>query len=524
MFKRVLIANRGEIAVRIISTLKKTGIGSVALYTLPDEGSLHTRMADECFLLRGDTLSETYLNQDEIIRIALHCGADAIHPGYGFLSENADFAEAVVKAGLTFIGPSPELIRLMGDKVAARKSVFGMGLPIIPGIEGNPESLLALLGKGDSGMFPVMIKAAAGGGGKAMRRVNDIPELEEGLVIASREAMNYFGNGELCVEKYFENARHIEVQVLADKYGNILIPGERDCTVQRRFQKVIEEAPSLFLKENTRTKLFDASRRIVEELGYENAGTIEFLVDHNQDFYFLEMNTRIQVEHPVTEMITGLDLVHLQIMIAAGDQIPGAGGVIVPEGHAIEARLYAENPDEGFLPAPGRIHAYSEPSFPGIRIDSGIDGPSTLHPEYDPMIAKIIAHGRSRQEAIETLKSALGEFVISGTLNNRLFLKEILDDPDFLSNTLTTGWLEASRDRLVRNLSEKAGRRAKTDILALWLTKALHTAPQGSASGIWHEIGYWRQIICKSVVFDGRQFDLFVDSFQPEFLFIRIWQ
>ncbi|HYW96056.1 MAG TPA: biotin carboxylase N-terminal domain-containing protein [Bacteroidales bacterium] len=520
MFRRILVANRGEIAVRIIKTLRKMSIGSVAVYAAPDAGSLHTRLADQACFLDGDQLTDTYLNISKIIEFAHQTGCDAIHPGYGFLSENANFADAVEKAGITFIGPPAGVIRRMGDKAKARMAVAGIGVPLLEGIEGKPAGLAKMM-QTRKDLFPVMIKASAGGGGKAMRKASDMQELLEAIEISAREAMNYFGNPELCIEKFYPDARHIEIQVLADKHGKVVIPGERECTVQRRYQKVIEESPSDFLQDATRRKMFQASLRIARELGYENAGTIEYLVDDNQNFFFLEMNTRIQVEHPVTEMVTGLDIVEQQILIAAGNPLALQEGNITSQGHAVEARLYAEDPCEHFLPSPGEITTYHEPSFPGLRIDSSMDGRTQLHPGYDPMIAKIITYGSDRDEAVQNLRKALENFVIGGTRTNRAFLFELLQDDDFVSDRISTSWLEHARERIAGHLSENMKQIDRETIFALWLTRYLFKAtPVRTTDLVWQKIGYWRQLIKKPVFYEGRQFDLYVvDKHKDGFVF-----
>ncbi len=509
MFRRILIANRGEIAVRIIRTLKRMGIETVAIFSGDDEGALHTRTADMAFHLEGNSLDETYLNAEKIINIAIRTGSGAIHPGYGFLSENAAFAESATEQGITFIGPPPGIIRLMGDKARAKAVMSASGIPIIPGIKGDPGVLMKFMGNG-SFSFPLMIKASAGGGGKAMRKVRNLNELEESLEISSREAMNYFGDPGLILEKYFEDARHIEVQVLADCHGNVFIPGERECSIQRRFQKVIEETPAVFLDEETRERMTAVTRRIVEETGYINAGTIEYLVDGDRNFYFLEMNPRIQVEHTVTEMVTGIDIVEQQVLIAAGNPLGFDTGGPRPGGHAIEARIYAEDPCNGFMPVPGRITDYREPEVPGIRIDAGISGPDIMLPGYDPLIAKVIAAGKNRAEAIGRLKKALREYFIAGTVTNRSFLLNLLDDKVFLENRISTGWLELSRERLAAVMNEKAALIPRPEIFALWLAAGLYGNQKGEKAGVWESLGYWRHEIRKSLIFGEKQYDLFI--------------
>jgi len=427
-FNKILVANRGEIAVRIFKTLRKMGINSVAIYSGRDESSLHRQMADESYLIKGELLSETYLNSQKIIEIAKNAGADAIHPGYGFLSENAEFSRMVAETGINFIGPPGEVIDSMGNKLSARTLAREAGVPLIEGYEGSIEEILKNISRFE---LPLIIKAAAGGGGKAMRIVRNAEDFTEALETTGREALNYFGDNLLYVEKYFEKGRHIEIQVLADHYGNIIIPGERECSIQRRHQKVIEETPSQFITQETREKMFEVSRSLVRKIGYVNAGTLEFLVDESQNFYFLEMNTRIQVEHPVTEETSGIDLVEQQILIAAGNRLQIEQSEVNITGHSIQARLYAEDPEKSFLPSPGEVFDYSEPHLPGLRIDSGMNSSSILYPDFDPMISKVIATASSRDEAIRLLQKALSEYLISGVTTNREFLISLLSDEDF---------------------------------------------------------------------------------------------
>lgn len=515
IFNKVLIANRGEIAVRIIRTLRTMGISSVAIFSEIEKDALHVKMADESYELPGNTLAETYLDIRKIVNIALYSGCDAIHPGYGFLSENADFAEAVVNAGINFIGPTPEIISLMGNKAVARKTVSEIKVPITLGYEGSPAELIE---KSRDFSYPLLVKAIAGGGGKAMRIVHSAGELAECLEAVAREAMNYFGDSTLYVEKFFTNARHIEIQVMADHYGDILILGERDCSVQRRYQKIIEESPSTFITPETREKLNKTAIAIVKHIGYVNAGTLEFLVDENQDFFFLEMNTRIQVEHPVTEMITGLDLVELQIYVAAGNTL-GLGQYDVRfYGHAIEARLYAEDPAADFLPSPGPVYSYREPSMPGLRIDSSIKGETYIHPDYDPMIAKVIFHASSRDEAITGLRKALSEFVVTGTKTNREFLIELLDNNLFLSNKISTSFIGQEVEKINKDLVELKNSVNTIKILSAWLISQFFQAKPEGNLGIWNYIGEWRHILRKSVVFRGEQFDMIVTSCKQDSL------
>jgi 3-methylcrotonyl-CoA carboxylase alpha subunit len=507
LLNKILIANRGEIAVRIIRTLRRMGIRSVAVYSWRDKDALHVRMADEAYDLGGNDLRETYLDIPKIIHIAQQSGADGIHPGYGFLSENPDFAGAAAEAGINFVGPTSEIIRLMGDKIAARKIIKELEIPMIEGFEGTPEEIHRQSSKLT---YPLLVKAAAGGGGKAMRMVHEPSGLKESLEITEREAKNYFGNGLLYVENYLSDARHIEVQILADHYGDILIAGERECSLQRRYQKVIEESPASSLSEKTRANLYNSARKIAQKIGYINAGTLEFLVDKKGLYYFLEMNTRIQVEHAVTEMVTGIDIVELQVQIAAGNQMLLRQDDIHISGHAIEARIYAEDPEKNFMPSPGKIELYHEPKMPGLRIDSGIDGPCILHPEYDPLIAKVIFHGQSRDEAIDGLKNALHNYFLHGPTTNREFIGEILKDPEFLKNRVSTNYLEKITGKLNNALGKRKSEFQRSRIFAAWLGWKLIAQQETCKNSVWKNIGFWRISITKSILFDNKQVDIFV--------------
>ena len=509
LLNKILIANRGEIAVRIIKTLRLMGIRSVAVYSRRDKNALHIRMADEAYDLGGNDLAETYLDISKIIHIAQQSGADGIHPGYGFLSENAGFAKASADAGINFIGPTPEVIKMMGDKISARETIRELEIPMIEGFEGNGRDILK---RSKELTFPLLVKAAAGGGGKAMRIIHKASELIEILEISSHEAWNYFGNGMLFIERYLSDTRHIEVQVIGDHYGNVLILGERECSVQRRFQKVIEESPATSIWQKTREAIYSSANKIVKKIGYNNAGTIEFLVDKSGNHYFLEMNTRIQVEHPVTEMITGIDLVELQILVAAGNRLILNQDDIKITGHAVEARLYAEDAEKDFMPSPGKVELYHEPQMPGLRIDSGIDGPCVLHPEYDPLIAKVIFHGQSREEAINGLISSLKKFILHGPKTNREYLGEILVETEFRRNKISTLYLEKITSALSSNLHKKKSEFHKIRIIAAWLGWNLKSSAGNDKNTTWKQIGGWRMVIRKSIVFDSLQVDIIVEN------------
>jgi acetyl-CoA carboxylase biotin carboxylase subunit len=444
VFPKVLIANRGEIALRVIRTLREMGIRSVAVYSDADRAALHVRKADEAAHIGASPSSESYLHIDRILDAARRHGANAIHPGYGFLSENAHFAQACEDAGFTFIGPSAKSIALMGSKTEARRVAKAGGAPIVPGTEtGVASSDDAIAFARDAG-FPVMLKAVAGGGGKGMRRVDRREDLAPAFEAASSEARRAFGDGRIYVEKLIENARHIEIQVLGDKHGNLVHLGERECSVQRRHQKVIEESPSAFVSRipGMRERIGEAAIRAARAAGYYNAGTVEFLADQSGNFYFLEMNTRLQVEHPVTELVTGLDLVRLQLEIAAGERLPFTQDEIALRGAAVECRIYAEDPANNFFPSPGRIVQLSEPSGPGIRLDSGIYPGWTVPLDYDPMLSKLIVWSGTREHAIERMIRALGEYHVGGIRTNIPLFRLILNDPAFRRGDLHTGYLD----------------------------------------------------------------------------------
>ncbi len=445
VFSKILIANRGEIAVRIIRTLREMGIRSVAVYSEVDRAAAHVRMADEAALIGPAASSESYLNIDRILEAARRHGAEAIHPGYGFLSENAAFAQACADAGVAFIGPSAESIRLMGSKTEARRVAKSGGAPIVPGTEqGITSSGEAVEFAREAGL-PVMLKAVAGGGGKGMRRVDREEELATAFDAASSEALRAFGDGRIYAEKLIENARHIEVQVFGDQHGNIVHLGERECSVQRRHQKVIEESPSPLVARmpGLRERMGEAAIKAARAAGYYNAGTVEFLADNSGNFYFLEMNTRLQVEHPVTELVTGLDLVRLQVEVAAGGRLPFTQEQVMLRGAAMECRIYAEDPANRFFPSPGKITQLAEPGGPGVRVDSGIYCGWNVPLEYDPMLSKLIVWSDTREHAIEKMLRALSEYHVGGIKSNIPLFRSILNDPAFRAGDLHTGYLDA---------------------------------------------------------------------------------
>ena len=443
MFRKVLIANRGEIAVRVIRTLREMDIASVGVYSDPDRTALHVRMADEAAHVGPGPSAESYLRIDRILDAARRHGAEAIHPGYGFLSENAEFAAACEDAGITFIGPSAASIRAMGSKTAARQTAIAAGTPVVPGID-HAVSAEELREFASTHGYPILLKAVAGGGGKGMRRVDRDADVAGALRDASSEAERAFRNGDIYVEKLIERPRHIEIQVLGDRHGNMVHLGERECSIQRRHQKVIEECPSPLVAEHPEMRriMGEAAIRAAQAAGYYNAGTVEFLVDENRKFYFLEMNTRLQVEHPVTELATGLDLVRLQVEIAAGARLPLGQEQVSWRGSAIECRVYAEDPFNNFLPYPGKITRLTRPLGPGIRLDACVYEGWTVPMEYDPLLAKLAVWAETREAAIARMIRALGEYDVAGIRTNISFFRQILEDAEFRAAALHTGFIE----------------------------------------------------------------------------------
>jgi acetyl-CoA carboxylase, biotin carboxylase subunit len=442
MFKKILIANRGEIAVRVIRACREMGIQSVAVFSEVDRAALHVRKADEAYLLGPAAASESYLNIEKILAVARKSGADAIHPGYGFLSENPTFAHACAETGIKFIGPTAASMEMMGSKTRARQNMEKAGVPFVPGTSRGVESAQEAARVAEKVGYPVMLKAAAGGGGKGMRLVHTPQELPSALESARSEAQRAFASDEVYIEKAIVNPRHIEMQILADEHGNTVYLGERECSIQRRHQKVLEESPSPMVDPDMRRRMGEIAVRVAQAAGYTNAGTIEFLADQQKNFYFLEMNTRLQVEHPVTELTTGLDLVHLQIRIAAGEQLPFKQEEIQIRGHAIECRIYAEDPDNHYFPSPGKISLLLLPSGPGIRRDSGMYEGWTVPIDYDPLLAKLIGYGTDREQATARLVRALNEYFVGGIKTNISLFRRILNDPDFRAGQLDTGFLD----------------------------------------------------------------------------------
>jgi acetyl-CoA carboxylase biotin carboxylase subunit len=441
VFKKVLIANRGEIAVRIIRACRALNIPTVAVYSTADRESLHVRLADERVCIGPPTPAESYLNIPTLVSAALSFGADAVHPGYGFLSENGDFAEACQRSGLTFIGPRVRNIRLMGDKPRARRIMEKAGVPVLSGTSSGTTDLREAQAVAARVGYPVLIKAAAGGGGRGLRIANSMRELEAVFSVASEEGVAAFGNGALYIEKYLPRARHIEFQIVADLHHNILHLGERECSIQRRYQKILEEAPSPVLNKRLRDRMGATAIKAAQAIGYTNVGTIEFLLDDQGHFYFIEMNTRVQVEHPITEMVTGIDIVQASIVAAAGEALPWRQRDISMSGHAIECRVLAEDPIR-MLPSPGTIRGYHAPGGMGIRIESGVTDNSVISVFYDSLVAKVIAFAPTRDEAIRRMRVALGEYQIGGIKTNIPLHLKILQDPDFLAGNVHTRYLD----------------------------------------------------------------------------------
>ena len=500
MFKKVLVANRGEIAVRIIRACRELGIETVAVYSEADRRALHVRYADEAYLLGPAPSRESYLRADKILDIAKKSGADAIHPGYGFLAERDDFSAACEENGISFIGPKPSAIAAMGDKMTARNTVTSAGVPVVPGTEGegalSDEELLKIAPQIG---FPLLIKATAGGGGKGMREVKSLEEMPTLLQSARREAESAFGNGNVYLEKLVEGARHIEIQILADSHGNVIHLGERECSLQRRHQKLLEEAPSAALSEELRAKMGAVAVKAAQAVNYINAGTIEFLLDKDNNFYFLEMNTRLQVEHPVTEMVTGIDIVKEQIRIARGRALSYTQDEIKFNGHAIECRINAEDPYNNFMPSTGRITHSLLPTGPGVRVDTGVYPGFEITPFYDPMIAKLIVWGETRAQAILRMRRALEEYRVVGVRTNIPFHQTMMDSHRFMGGQYDTRFVE---ERFSMEETEEH-RKNYEEVAAIFATLAAHQATERSAQIVqrnerdtsnWKWVGRWERM------------------------------
>jgi acetyl/propionyl-CoA carboxylase alpha subunit len=485
-FQRLLIANRGEIAIRVIRACREMGISPIAVHSDADVDALHVRLADRSERIGPPAARESYLSIEAVVEAARRAGAEAIHPGYGFLSEDAAFARAVEDAGLVFIGPPPSALEALGNKLAARRSAADAGVPIVPGTTvALTDDVRAVAEIG----YPVMLKAAAGGGGRGMRRVDGPEDLRPAMEAAQREAASAFGDGTIYVERLVSPARHVEVQLLGDRHGNLAVLGERDCSVQRRHQKLVEESPSPAIDEPTRRALFDSARRVAGTVDFHNAATVEFLVADDGSHYFLEMNTRLQVEHGVTELVTGLDLVAWQIRIAAGEPLPAEVLDAASRGHAIEVRIYAEDPYDGFRPTSGRVGAWEMPSGPGIRVDAGMEADTDLRPEYDPLLAKLMVHADDRPAAIRRLRRALDETLVGGLQTDAGFLRWLVDEPGFADGDYDTGLIA---DRWGTGPAVSDDERA---LAALAAASARRTTARGSFEPVpttgsaWGELG-----------------------------------
>jgi len=495
LFKKILIANRGEIAVRIIKACQEIGIKTVAIYSEVEENAPHVQIADETINLGDPTPVESYLNIPKIIKIAQNTNSEAIHPGYGFLAENPDFAKSCNDVGIKFIGPLPEVISLMGDKIAAKKTIKRAGVPIIPGYHGIKQDNRSLVNEGKKIGFPLLVKAAAGGGGKGMKIVYSEKNLEESIESAKRESKSAFGNDTVFLEKYIDKPRHIEFQILADEHGNVIHLFDRECSIQRRHQKIIEETPSPIMTGSLKEKMGKAAVEVAKAVGYSNAGTVEFMVDGNLNFYFMEMNTRLQVEHPITEMTTGIDLAKWQLRIANGEKLTLKQSDLTQRGHAIECRIYAEDPSNGFLPSIGKLKKVQEPSGPNIRNDTGIFSGTNITSYYDPMLAKLITYAENRKECINKMIWALSHYVIMGVTTNISFLKTVIEHKEFHKGNTTTHFI----DNHFKDLTIAKNGLPIDAIIALSVYDSIHSKKQeivrykeADPHSPWQHIGRWR--------------------------------
>ena len=513
MFHKILIANRGEIAVRIIRAARSLNIATVAIYADSDREAMPVQQADEAYSLGEGDLNDTYLNIDKIIDIAQRVGCEAVHPGYGFLSENTAFVEACERANIIFVGPNSEAIRTMGDKVAARAFAQRAGVPITEGLTGSPDELRQ---QADELPYPVLVKAAAGGGGKGMRIVRQASELSEALTSTSREAKAYFGDATVYIEKYLASPRHIEIQLLGDQHGNLVHLYERECSLQRRYQKIIEEAPSPTLTPELRMKMGEAAISLGKAINYTNAGTIEFLLDQDRNFYFLEMNTRVQVEHPVTELTTRIDIVAEQIKIAAGQPLAFRQEDIPQEGHAIECRVYAEDPTQNFMPSPGAITYYHPPRPEAVRLDTAITGSSVIDSRYDPMIGKLVAYGANREQARTYAIAALKHYAIHGIDTNIAYLIELLNTDAYRDNNISTHYCDDHTLGIIDSMNQ---RKADVDSLIVAIAGLLYSfsSPQTDTSiTLWQEIGFWRSVPTVAVAVNDDNLSIEVKKSAPQ--------
>ena len=495
LFKKVLVANRGEIAVRIIKACQEMGIRTVAIYSDVDKDAPHVQLADETINLGDPTPIESYLNIPKIIKTAQETGADAIHPGYGFLAENPDFAQSCNDVGIKFIGPTAKVISLMGDKIAAKMTMEKAKVPVIPGYHGDKQDNASLIKEGKKIGFPLLVKAAAGGGGKGMRIVNSENTLEESIESAKRESKSAFGNDTVFLEKYVDKPRHIEFQILADEHGNVIHLFERECSIQRRHQKIIEETPSPVMTTQLREKMGKAAVDAAKSVGYTNAGTVEFMVDGNLNFYFMEMNTRLQVEHPITEMTTGIDLAKWQLRIASGEKLTLKQSNIIQRGHAIECRIYAEDPANGFLPSIGTLGKVQAPIGPNVRDDSGIYTGMEVTPYYDPMLAKLITYAENRDECIKKMIWALSHYIVMGVTTNISFLKTVIEYKEFKRGKITTHFI----DDYFKDWTVTKDGLPIDAIIALAVYDSMHSKKQeivrykeADPHSPWKHVGRWR--------------------------------
>ncbi|MGB8657639.1 MAG: acetyl-CoA carboxylase biotin carboxylase subunit [Candidatus Zixiibacteriota bacterium] len=494
MIKKILIANRGEIAVRIINACKEMSIPTVAIFSTVDRTALHVQMADEAYCIGDPPPLESYLHIDKIIQVAKESGADAIHPGYGFLAENPDFAERCEKERIIFIGPNSKALRLVGDKVASRQTVTQAKIPIIPGMMSSGGNIEKFKKAADEIGYPVMIKASAGGGGKGMRVIHSPKDLEKGIEAGMREAKSAFGDESVYLEKYIEEPRHVEFQVLADNFGNVVHLCERECSIQRRHQKIVEETPSCALDEELRAKMGETAKQVIKASGYNNAGTVEFLLDKNRNFYFLEVNARLQVEHPITELVTGVDLVKQQIKIASGEKLSIGQRDVKQRGHAIECRIYAEDPENNFFPSSGKILFMQEPSGPGIRHDCGIYSGFEVSVYYDPILSKVIAWGETREDARRRMILALSKYTVLGIKTSIEFLSSVMSHPEFIAGNTQTSFI----DKNMSDWREKKGEKSSLHealmaaaVLSQSRTSPRRTSAKETAPSPWLTVGKW---------------------------------
>jgi acetyl-CoA carboxylase biotin carboxylase subunit len=497
VLRSVLVANRGEIAVRIIQAVQELGLRAVAVYSDPDADAPHVRLADAAYPLGGASAADTYLAQGKLIDVAFRAGADAVHPGYGFLSENADFADALEQAGIALIGPPAAAVRAMGDKIEAKRRMHAAGVPTVPGWDGEVDGADDLTSIAAKIGYPLLVKAAAGGGGKGMRRVDEPDELDGAVAAAQREAEKAFGDGRVFLERYLTRPRHVEVQVFGDQHGSVVHLFERECSIQRRHQKIVEESPSPTVDADLRRQMGESAVAAARAIGYQSAGTVEFILGDTGEFYFLEMNTRLQVEHPVTELVTGYDLVHAQLRVAAGEPLPFTQSSLVQRGHAVECRVYAEDPANGFVPSTGVLRVYRPPRGPGIRVDSGVVEGSEVTVHYDPMLAKVITWGEDRAGALRRMDWALAHFPILGVRTNLGFLRRLIAHPEFAAGRLHTHFLEEHPIAATPGEPPDAALASAAMALSAGPAQRRAAADSRRPAGPWLDGGAWRLGECR---------------------------